>query len=67
MSLKTYSEQFKRDAVALYESTDGVSLKSTTPLGPVPVVLDPFGEPSPLRAARDPGGRDRPRTRPGGL
>ena len=29
MPLKTYSEQFKRDAVALYESTEGASLKST--------------------------------------
>lgn len=28
MPLKTYSEQFKRDAVALYESTEGTSLKS---------------------------------------
>ena len=29
MPPKTYSEQFKRDAVALYESTEGASLKST--------------------------------------
>lgn len=28
MPLKTYSEQFKRDAVALYASTDGASLNS---------------------------------------
>lgn len=34
MPLKTYSEQFKRDAVALYESTEGASLKTTaTELG----------------------------------
>lgn len=29
MPLKTYSEQIKRDAVALYESAAGASLKST--------------------------------------
>ncbi len=28
MPLKTYSEQFKRDSVTLYESTEGASLKS---------------------------------------
>lgn len=30
MLRKTYSEEFKRDAVAMYEDTDGVSLNSVT-------------------------------------
>lgn len=40
MAIKTYSEEFKRDAVALYENSDGASLgadpwKVDTGVGPV--------------------------------